>query len=639
MRPEDLASYSTVSDPNLHPEAVRVVFVVTTMDLDADRYVRRLWLWDGEQARPFTSGPGDTRPRWSPDGERLLFLRAGGEKKAPSQVAVMPAAGGEAEVITSFELGATEAEWSPDGTRIAVVGVTWTDEWAGIDDEERGRRARRIVRAGYRHDNLGWRHDRRSNVYVIDGDSAAVPLTEGEFHDSAVVWHPDGAAVAFLSARHEQRGIQPGSRVWEVPVAGGEPRPLVDVGLWYHVSYRPDGECFAIGVPDAADYPGVLGLHRLVAGDAVPFAGHLDRSVFSQAPPVAPAGPQWLDDGSCLIVLEDAGRLRVIRVAPDQSSTDVLAGDRLITGVSPTRDGSAFTFAASSPTGPGLLGWFDGSAERHLSEFDGPAGVIEPESFTVERDGVTIDAWAYLPEGDDRVPLLLSIHGGPATQYGYGFFDEFQVYAGAGYGVVACNPRGSSGRGAAFVRAPVDAWEQERPVDLEDILAVVEAALERFPRLDSARMGIMGGSYGGFMTAKILTVDDRWRSAVPERGLYSFASFAGTSDIGHWFPGMYLTGWDYEDGWGRLWRAGPLARAHRITTPCLVVHSEHDWRCPIEQAEQFSAVLLASGVETELLRFPGEGHELSRSGSPKHRRERFEAILDWHARHLGDVTT
>jgi dipeptidyl aminopeptidase/acylaminoacyl peptidase len=237
------------------------------------------------------------------------------------------------------------------------------------------------------------------------------------------------------------------------------------------------------------------------------------------------------------------------------------------------------------------------------------------------------------------VPLLLNIHGGPATQYGYGFFDEFQVYAEAGYGVVACNPRGSSGKGAAFVRAPVDAWEQERPVDLEDLLAVVEAALGRFPRLDAGRMGIMGGSYGGFMTARILAVDERWRSAVPERGLYSFTSFAGTSDIGHWFPGMYLRGRDFEDGWARLWRAGPLSKAHLIATPCLIVHSENDWRCPIEQAEQLHAVLVARGVESEMLRFPGESHELSRGGKPKHRRERFEAILDWHARHLGDVTT
>jgi dipeptidyl aminopeptidase/acylaminoacyl peptidase len=609
MRLDDLASYANVSDPNLHADGIRIVFVVTTMDLDGDRYVRRLWLWDGERARPFTSGPGDTRPRWSPDGRRLVFLRTGREPKSVPQVAVMPAYGGEADVITQFDLGATEAEWSPDGTRVAVVGASWADDWAGLDDEERGRRPRRITRAGYRHDDLGWRHDRRSNLYLVDADGggAVIPLTDGDVHDSGAAWRPDGGAIAFLSARHERRGVAPGTQAWEVPVTGGPPRPLVEVGLWYHVSYRPDGECFAIGVPDPADYPGVLGLHRLVAGGAVPFAGHLDRSVFSQGPPVAPAGPRWLEDGSCLVVLEDAGRLRVVRLARDGSSSDVLAGDRLITGVSPTPDGSGFAFAATSSTVPGALGWFDGSGERRLTDFNVPAGLVEPESFSAQRDGVTIDAWAYLPEGDQRVPLLLNIHGGPAAQYGYGFFDEFQVYSGGGYGVVACN--------------------------------VVEAALERFPRLDPDRMGIMGGSYGGFMTAKILTVDDRWRSAVPERGLYSFASFAGTSDIGHWFPGMYLTGWDYEDGWERLWRAGPLAKAHRITAPCLVVHSEHDWRCPIEQAEQLHAVLAASGVETELLRFPGEGHELSRSGSPKHRRERFEAILDWHARHLGDVTT
>jgi len=639
MLPDDLAAYSTVSDPNLHPDGVRIAFVVTRMDLGEDRYERRLWLWDGEQARPFTTGPGDARPRWSPDGERLVFQRAGSGDKAVPQVAVMPAAGGEAEVITSFPLGATEAEWSPDGSRLAVVGVSWTDEWDDLDEDERGRRPRRVSRAGYRHDNLGWRHDRRSNVYLVDpaGGSEPAAVSEGEYHDAGVVWRPDGEAIAFMSARHERRGIDPGSQVWEVPASGGDLRPLCDVGLWYDVSYRPDGVCFAIGVPDPGDYPGVLALHRLDDGAAVPVASHLDRSVFSQAPAIAPAGPQWLDGGACLIIVEDAGRLRVVRIEPDGSTSDVLAGDRLITGMSPTRDGTAFAFAATSPTDPGALFWYDGVAEHRLTESSEPW--IEPVAFTVERDGVAIDAWAFLPDGEEQVPLLLNIHGGPATQYGYGFFDEFQVYAAAGYGVVACNPRGSSGKGTAFVRAPVDAWEEERPVDLEDLLAVVDAALDRFRRLDRSRMGIMGGSYGGFMTAKILTVDDRWRSAVPERGLYSFTSFAGTSDIGHWFPSMYLTGWDYEEGWDRLWRAGPLSQAHRITTPCLIVHSEHDWRCPIEQAEQLFSVLAACGVEVEMLRFPGEGHELSRGGKPKHRKERFEAILDWHARHLRDVTT
>jgi dipeptidyl aminopeptidase/acylaminoacyl peptidase len=136
------------------------------------------------------------------------------------------------------------------------------------------------------------------------------------------------------------------------------------------------------------------------------------------------------------------------------------------------------------------------------------------------------------------------------------------------------------------------------------------------------------------MTARILAVEDRFKSAVPERGLYSFTSFAGTSDIGFTFPRAYLGEWDHEKDWQRLWDASPLSRAHLIDTPCLILHSENDFRCPIEQAEQLYAVLVDRGVEVELLRFPGESHELSRSGTPSLRKARFEAILDWHGRHL-----
>jgi dipeptidyl aminopeptidase/acylaminoacyl peptidase len=251
----------------------------------------------------------------------------------------------------------------------------------------------------------------------------------------------------------------------------------------------------------------------------------------------------------------------------------------------------------------------------------------------VVNDGVELDVWVFLPPGDETVPLLLNIHGGPATQYGWGFFDEFQIYVDAGYGVVATNPRGSSGRGRDFVRVPVGRWVEERPPDLEDVLAVVDGALERFDRLDADRMGVMGGSYGGFMTARVLSVEDRWKSAVAERGLYNFVSFAGTSDIGFTFPTRYLGEWDYSD-WSALWEASPVRWAHRIATPSLVLHSDADLRCPIEQGEQLYSILIDQGVESELLRFPGESHELSRGGRPLHRRERFEAILDWHGRYL-----
>lgn len=165
-------------------------------------------------------------------------------------------------------------------------------------------------------------------------------------------------------------------------------------------------------------------------------------------------------------------------------------------------------------------------------------------------------------------------------------------------------------------------------------MAAYGAALDRFDRLDPDRAGIMGGSYGGLMTAKILAVESGFRSAVPERGLYNFVSFAGTSDIGFTFPRRYLGDWEYGD-WSALWDASPLKNAHRITTPCLIIHSESDFRCPIEQGEQLFSVLIDNGVEAELLRFPGESHELSRGGKPVHRRERFDAIIEWHDRHLG----
>jgi dipeptidyl aminopeptidase/acylaminoacyl peptidase len=638
MTPDDLGGFVTLSDPQLHPDGVRIAFVVSRMDLDQDRYERSIWVWDGRAARAFTHGPADTRPRWSPDGGRLGFLRASGEPGKPAQVAVMGATGGEAGIVTSFGLGVTEAEWSPDGAHLGVVGSEWLE--SDVTEEERKRRPRRLREAGYRFDNLGWLHDRRRNVYLVDpagGDPVA--LTTGDQRDTGVTWRPDGAAVGFIGSRHERRYVEPGNQAWEVAIDGGEPRALVAIGAWGDISYRADGVVHLVGHPDPWGYPRVAGVWRLEPSGPVRLAQDLDRN-FAVPSGVFPPGPQWLADGRFRSAVEDRGGVRIVEVARDGTWTDVAGGERVITGMTTRNDGSAMAFTATRGTDPGELVWWEDGVESVLTDMNAASrdggGLVPAEHFVVERDGVDLDAWVLLPPGTDRVPLLLNIHGGPATQYGFGFFDEFQIYAGAGFGVLACNPRGSSGRGTEFVRVPVARWTEERPPDLEDILAVVAAALDRYPRLDEDRMGIMGGSYGGFMTARILSVDHRWKSAVAERGLYSFTSFTGTSDIGYEFPRNYLAtvGWDWET----LWAASPLSRADRITTPCLLVHSEEDYRCPIEQAEQLFAILLHQGVEVEMLRFPGSSHELSRSGKPKYRRERFEAILSWHRRHLGVST-
>jgi dipeptidyl aminopeptidase/acylaminoacyl peptidase len=619
MKPDDLDQLHVPSVPRLSPDGARVAFVVSTPNLEEDRYDRSIWLDDA----PFTSGPGDTAPRWSPDGTQLAFLRS--VDGAPAQVAVIPVGGGEARVITDFELGVETLEWSPDGEALALVAVTYDEEWADLDVEDRKRRPRRISRVPYRFENRGWTHDRRRHLWIVEPDGSEEPrcLTPGEFDEESPAWSPDGARLAFISDRDPRQGLVSGNDVWEVDVASGELTQMTDRGFWAFASYRPDGALHLLGNEDS-QYPVDSYLHRRESdGTLTPLTNDLDRGSVSLA--AGPAAIRW-DGSDALIGLEDSGTFGLVKVHSDGVSERVLA-DRVVATGFDVANGRV-VWSASTWDSPGEI-FSDGTRLTTLNESD--LELVAPDHFRVDSDGYEIDVWVYLPDGDEKVPLLLNIHGGPASQYGHGFFDEFQVYAGAGYGVVACNPRGSSGRGSDFVKAVRgDAFGV---VDISDVRAAVDGALRRHERLDTDRLGIMGGSYGGFLTAWMIGQEDRWKSAVVERALISWTSFAGTSDIGGVFPENYLLA-SYPEAWETWWRKGPLALAENVSTPTLVLHSEDDLRCPIEQAEQYFMALLRNGTTAELLRFPDESHELSRSGKPRHRQERFEAILDWHHRHL-----
>lgn len=639
MRPEQLGDYATPSDPRLHPDGERIAFVVTKMDLEDDKYLRRIWMWDGASTRPLTSGPTDTSPRWSPDGSQLAFVRKADSEDAKAQLAVLDMAGGEAEIVTDFPLGITEFAWAPDGKSVAVVAGEWIPELADLDPDERKRRARRITRFPYRFDNMGWVGDRRQHIHIVDLESGeSTAITSGDYNESGIAWHPSGDLLAFVSARHERRGLDPGSQVWTTETGGGEPEPKTELGLWGAAVFDPSGDLYVSGIEDVWGHPNVAPLYRIADdGSLVNLTGHLDRNIYPGAPAVSPAGPQWLDDGGAVITVEDSGSVQLYTMAADGSTEKLLGGKRAITGASPNSDGSRVAFVATSPTEPGELYLLDGGVERqltHLNEgFAEAAGLVEPESFVISHDGVEVEGWVYLPPGNDKVPVLFNIHGGPAAAYGNWFFDEFQVYAAAGYGVVATNPRGSHGYGSEHVRAIVGTWHEDDSPDMVDLLATVDAAAAVFPRLDVERLGVMGGSYGGYATARVISRDQRYRSAIAERGLFSFASFAGTSDIGPWFSRMYLG--DGLDDRETTWLSSPLSAADSIATPTLLLHSEGDFRTPIEQAEQLFVKLQLNGVESEMVRFPApEGHELSRSGSPKHRAERFEIILEWHGRFL-----
>jgi dipeptidyl aminopeptidase/acylaminoacyl peptidase len=635
MQASDLSRLSIPSDPQISPDGTRIAFVVSRPDLDEDRYHRTIWVWDGESANAFTHGPADFNPRWSPDGRTLAFLRGGGTPDKPPQVALIPAGGGEARILTDIELGCEEVEWSPDGSALAAVGVGYVEEWAGLDEAERARRPRRVTDVPFRFDNMGWIHDRKRHVWLVEASGENEPrcLTDGPFDERFIAWRPDGSSIAFHTDRSPRRAFEDGADLYEVDVESGEMRRIAERGSWSFPTFRPDGTLHAIGDPVPGSWPGLISVWRLEE-EPVDLTGHLDRNVFSMALGVAPRGPHW-HGNAFFSVIEDSGRVGVIRVNGDGTVDHLFDDDRAVKGLTVDSSGSKLALIISTPTDPGeVYLWVDGE-ERCLTNLNGEfrteVPMVEPEHFRVVSGGIEVDAWAYLPPGAESVPVLLNIHGGPASQYGWGFFDEFQVFAGAGYAVVACNPRGSTGRGLDHVRAVVgDGWGV---VDVEDVTNTIEEALRRYPRMDAERIGIMGGSYGGFLTAWLIALDHRYQSAVVERGLLSFTSFAGTSDIGAMFPKNYA-GADLVEDPERLWEKSPLAIAHQIETPTLILHSENDFRCPIEQAEQLFVILKSQEVDVELLRFPGEGHELSRSGKPVHRVERFEAILEWHARRM-----
>jgi len=336
----------------------------------------------------------------------------------------------------------------------------------------------------------------------------------------------------------------------------------------------------------------------------------------------------------------DRGATSLRSVPPDAGESPLTTLPALITGPRVVRsfsardgivaavvaDGATAGEVVTVPTSP--TGGADG--ERRWTDFsrDLIATGIRPaiELSTAAPDGYPVHGWLVAPAGDGPHPVLLLVHGGPHAAYSPALFDEAQVYAGAGYAVVMGNPRGSAGYGQHHGRAVVGAIGS---VDVDDVLALLDHALLR-PECDAARVGVLGGSYGGFMTSWLCShAPGRFTAAISERALNAWDSFVGSSDIGYYFARAYVSA-DRDS----QWRASPLAYANAIDVPLLIIHSERDWRCPVEQAQRMFVTLKSRGAEVEMLLFPGEGHELSRSGRPRHRRQRFDAILAWWDRYL-----
>ncbi|TKV61275.1 S9 family peptidase [Nakamurella flava] len=658
MEPDDLDLLRTPGPPALTVDGA-VLVALSVPDLTADRNtsrIVRLRPGDGPPARStgravaLTDGPVDTDPVTSPDGRLLIFRRtvdpgASGADGHP-QLHALPLDGGEARRLTDHPLGAGVPVFSPDGRRfvypaaVPEPGRYGTDPDVGADAEP----GRRIDRFTYRADGTGFVLDRLPQLFVVelDEESPGAPvrqLTDEPLGVRDPVVGPDSSTVFYVRPTGLDEltdeiatitvDAAPGVGRPVVRAAGSAARPVPHAGgiLYYGAAFtRNDAAARTTGLwwaavgadpvdgrvvrrltdEETVDLDPAAGM-AVPVGDRVLVAALHRGTVSVRAVPFDPDIARTMDD-----LAEIAGRGRLVRSFA-------------------ARDGAlAVVVADPSSTGEVVLVGTDGR-EAVLTDFGAELrdrrGVCPLQEIEATApDGYPVHGFLVLPPGPGPHPVLVVVHGGPHAAYSAAFFDEAQVYASAGYAVVLGNPRGSAGYGQAHARAVL---HRLGTVDADDLLALLDVVRAR-PDCAADRVGVMGGSYGGFMTSWLLGhAADRFVAGISERAVNAWDSFAGSSDIGWYFTDTYV-GAERDTQWA----ASPLAAADAIDRPLLIVHSEHDWRCPVEQAQRLFVSLRRRGVPVEMVLFPGEGHELSRSGRPRHRRQRFEVILDWWGRHL-----
>jgi dipeptidyl aminopeptidase/acylaminoacyl peptidase len=671
VKPEHLPLMNSLSAPAVHPDGTRAVISVTRPDFNADSYVGQLWrvaLDPHKLPRRITRGFRDTAPAFSPDGLVLAFLRMEGPS-AKAQLFVVEAEGGEPQPVTDRLLGVESFAWSPDSHRIVFSSREPAEgRYGSIDDIGREAEDPRLVAEyQYRMNGVGFTRDKPAQLFVVDvpglgeepriaptgrakraqsagtRDAALAPfdplppalqLTSLTADHLSAGFSADGSFIYFVAAPPENDAdLQ--TTIYRIRSSGGEPRPVrPDGGLRQAVQavrQSRDGRWLFFIARDLGDSGtdfvarnAVLYCMPAEGGGAVALTDPEAMNVACPGGRIELRGP----DGA--LVLNDAqGTVELLELGATGDHALLVHGERAVTGAAWA--GGSLLVAFSDPTTSGDLAVLDEGQLRILTDFSAglrtQSGVIVPQDLTVASpDGHPVHGWLVKPPGKGPHPVLLNIHGGPFAQYTVAFLDEAQVYADAGYAVLMCNPRGSAGYGRAHglaIRGRMGA------VDMQDVLAFLDGALEKYPVLDAARLGIMGGSYGGYLAAWTTAQDHRFAAAIVERGFLDPVSFEGSADIGWYFGSEYLGG-SLREASAR----SPMQHVDMVHTPTLVIHSEDDLRCPIEQGQRYFTALKRNGVETALLVFPGEDHELSRSGTPHHRRQRFEHILRWWSRFL-----
>jgi len=644
VTPEDYFAFEFLSDPRISPDGKLVAYVVTTVDQKQNRRRSSIWMaaTDGGRAPwQFTTNPQNSNsPRWSPDGQSLAFISSRTSTDSPAsdsrpQVWALSMNGGEARRITNLKNGANSFQWSPDGKRLACLSRT------GPSDEKAENKDRSDVRhyshISYKFNDTGWFDDRRSHIWIVDAKTGgAKQITSGDaWNDADPQWSPDSTKIAFTSNRTgNEYDDNRNTDIWVISAEGGALLRISDhAEADNNPRWSPDGKTIAfVGRVREDEHPKIWLASSAGGGASTLAVNNLD---------LIPTDLDWTDDGRALSFQTGVkGETHLFHV--DVSSKQlrpVTSGPRAIRGVDINEKTRKMVYAANDFKHLDDLYIADISGQNehkltHLNE----ALWRQLELQDVERvtykgaDGWDIDGFFVKPVGwqeGKNYPMILSVHGGPAGMYGVDWFHEFQVYAARGWAVFFANPRGSTGYGEKFERGIVGEWGGK---DYQDVMNGVDAILKKYPWIDRGRLGVTGGSYGGYMTNWIVSHTNMFKAAVTLRSVVNFISDDGTRDGAYGHKRDF--GGDIFENFDLYWDRSPLKWARNVKTPILILHSDNDYRVPLEQGEQWFRALKHFGVTTEFVIFPRENHNLTRTGEPKHLVESLNWQIYWFDRFL-----
>jgi dipeptidyl aminopeptidase/acylaminoacyl peptidase len=657
---EDLYEIETISDVRLAPNGALVIYTVQRVDQKTEEKYTNLWLVSTKtgNTRQFTSGDqNDTCPRWSPDGNRIAFLSNRGDKEKPPQIYLIPVDGGEARPLTTIEGTITEYAWYPDGRRIVcAVRKTDPEKLEAQKDEQKkklGVVSRHYERVFYKLDDYGYLPKERLHLWRVNAHSGrAKQLTDHPiFDEQNPTWSPDGEWLAFISNRSENPDFDIDAvDLFVMPAAGGDIRKIeTPIGEKSMPNFSPDGKWIAFYAMEGE------GLWYKNNGLwVVPFDGskpprnltekydlHVSPATINDIGTPEMMPPTWSDDSLTIYFqVVHHGSTLLKSISLDGENLDTAIGEGGVVGsFSFDKEQKYIAYFYGQMDDPGQVYLFDKSSKKSrpltkinrnlLRRMD--AGNVETVWIKGPNDN-DIQGWVLKPPGFDparKYPSILEIHGGPLVQYGYLFMHEFYYLASQGYVVYFSNPRGGRGYGEEHAQAIWGAWGG---ADYDDLMAWTDH-IAQMPYIDAQRMGVTGGSYGGYMTLWIIGHTERFKAAVAQRSVSNIISMWGSSDYNWTFQQELEAGAPFED-LQKYWDMSPMKYMGSVKTPTLVIHSENDLRCPIEQGEQAFVALQRMGVDSEIVRFPDEFHGLSRSGRTDRRVVRLNHILRWFDKYL-----